>query len=236
MISASEKLILVVDDESRIVRFVRMNLELEGYQVAAAATGMEALEKVRDDIPDLVLLDVMMPEMDGYEVCRRIRELTTVPILLFTGKATGTEDVVRGFSVGADDYIIKPFRPSELVSRLYARLRSSNETKASGHTYLSPDASIMLNVDRRELVIRGQSTYLPPKEFKLLQLLVRHPGQVFSANAILAQVWGPERIGEPDLVKQCVYRLRKKIEPDPTAPKYIHAVRGEGYYFEISED
>jgi two-component system response regulator RegX3 len=94
----------------------------------------------------------------------------------------------------------------------------------------------MLNVDRRELVIRGQSTYLPPKEFKLLQLLVRHPGQVFSANAILAQVWGPERMGESDLVKQCVYRLRKKIESDPAAPKYIHAVRGEGYYFEVSDE
>ena len=228
--------ILAIDDNSEMLELLEMLLGDEGFEVVTAQDPASGLRAVYQSHPDAILLDVMMPEMDGYEVCRRIRELTAVPILLFTGKATGAKDVVRGFSVGADDYIIKPFRPSELVSRLYARLRSSNETKASGHTYLSPDASIMLNVDRRELVIRGQSIYLPPKEFKLMQLLVRHPGQVFSANAILAQVWGAERIGEPDLVKQCVYRLRKKIEPDPTAPKYIHAIRGEGYYFEISSD
>jgi DNA-binding response OmpR family regulator len=228
--------ILVIDDNAEMLELLEVLLGDEGFEVVIARDPASGLRAVYQSHPDAVLLDVMMPEMDGYEVCRRIRELSAVPILLFTGKATDAEDVVRGFSVGADDYIIKPFRPSELISRLYARLRGSNEARASGHTYLSPDASIMLNVDRRELVIRGQSIYLPPKEFKLLQLLVRHPGQVFSANAILAQVWGTERIGESDLVKQCVYRLRKKVEPDPTTPKYIHAVRGEGYYFEVSGD
>ena len=143
--------------------------------------------------------------------------------------------MVRGFSVGADDYITKPYHSSELVSRLYARLRNSTESRADGCALLSPDASIMLNLDRHELVIDGNSIYLPPKEFKVLQVLLRHPGQVFSVDAILAQVWGTERMGHTDLVKQCVYRLRRKIEPNLSAPRYIHSVRGEGYYFEVNE-
>jgi DNA-binding response OmpR family regulator len=226
--------ILVIDDNAELLELVQQMLSMEGFEVVTAQDPVSGLRAVYQSHPDAILLDIMMPDMDGYEVCRRIRELTDVPVLLFTGKATGADDVVRGFAVGADDYIVKPFRPSELVSRLYARLRTSNESRSSGYGYLSPDASIMLNVDRRELVIRGQSIYLPPKEFRLLQLLVRHPGQVFTANAILVQVWGPERMGDTDLVKQCVYRLRKKIEPDPNAPKYIHSVRGEGYYFEVT--
>jgi DNA-binding response OmpR family regulator len=228
--------ILVIDDNQEILDMVDLMLGQEGFEVVLANDAASGLRAVYQAHPDAVLLDVMMPDMDGFEVCRRIRELTDTPVLLFTGKATDTEDVVRGFSVGADDYIIKPFRASELVSRLHARLRSANDTDTSGCSYLSPDASVMLNIDRRELVLKGQSIYLPPKEFRLLELLVRHPGQVFSTNAILAQVWGSERIGEADLVKQCVYRLRKKVEPHPDTPQYIHSVRGEGYFFEVASN
>jgi DNA-binding response OmpR family regulator len=226
--------ILVIDDSQEILDMLELMLGKEGFEVILANDAASGLRAVYQSHPDAVLLDVMMPDMDGFEVCRRIRELTDTPVLLFTGKATETEDVVHGFSVGADDYIIKPFRASELISRLYARLRGANDNNTSSCSYLSPDASVMLNVDRRELVIKGLSIYLPPKEFRLLELLVRHPGQVFSTNAILAQIWGPERIGEADLVKQCVYRLRKKVEPDPNTPQYIHSVRGEGYFFEVS--
>jgi DNA-binding response OmpR family regulator len=228
--------ILVIDDNLEILEMMELMLNHEGFDVVKAADPVSGLRVVYQEHPDAVVLDVMMPQMDGFEVCRRIRELTDVPVLLYTGKAKQPEDVVRGFSVGADDYLVKPFRPSELVSRLYARLRSNSETRAEAKTYLSPDASVILNTDRRELVLKGETIYLPPKEFKVLEMLLRHPGQVITTNAILAQVWGPERIGQTDLVKQCVYRLRKKIEPDPNTPRYIHSVRGEGYYFEVNSD
>lgn len=228
--------VLVIDDNQEILEMMEFMLSREGFEVVAAMDPVSGLRAVYHEHPDAVVLDVMMPQMDGFEVCRRIRELTDVPVLLYTGKAKEPEDVVRGFSVGADDYLVKPFRPSELVSRLYARLRSNSESRTEARTYLSPDASVILNADRRELVLKGDTIYLPPKEFKVLEMLLRHSGQVITTNAILMQVWGPERIGQTDLVKQCVYRLRKKIEPDPSSPRYIHSVRGEGYYFETNSD
>ena len=226
--------ILVIEDNQDILSLVEIMLTKEGFEVIKASNALDGLRAAYQMHPDAVILDVMMPGMDGFETCRRLREMTDVPVLLVTGKATETEDVVRGFSVGADDYITKPYHSSELVSRLYARLRNSTESRADGTALLSPDASILLNLDRHELVLDGKSIYLPPKEFKVLQALLRHPGQVLSVDAILAQVWGSERIGEPDLVKQYIYRLRKKIEPDANSPQYIHSVRGEGYYFEIA--
>jgi DNA-binding response OmpR family regulator len=174
----------------------------------------------------------MMPSMDGFETCRRLREMTDVPIIFLTGKAKGTEDVVRGFSLGADDYLTKPFDRSELVSRITARLRRSSEHIENEVEYISPTGSVILNCSRHELVLGERSIYLGPKEFEVIRLLIRHAGKVLSRNAILAQVWGPERVGEPDLVKQYIYRLRQKIEPDSSAPQYIHSVRGEGYYFD----
>lgn len=228
--------VLVIDDNREILEMMEFMLRQEGFEVVSAADPASGLRAVYQEHPDAVVLDVMMPHMDGFEVCRRIRELTDVPVLLYTGKAVEPEDVVRGFSVGADDYLVKPFRPAELVSRLYARLRSNHEPRNELRTYLSPDASVILNTDRRELVLKDQTIYLPPKEFKVLEMLLRHPGQVITTNAILSQVWGPEHIGQTDLVKQCVYRLRKKVEPDPGSPCYIHSVRGEGYYFEVNGD
>ena len=226
--------VLVIDDNREILEMMEFMLSDEGFEVVSAVDPVSGLRAVYREHPDAVVLDVMMPQMDGFEVCRRIRELTDVPVLLYSGKAQEPEDVVRGFSVGADDYLVKPFRPLELISRLYARLRSNHEARAEQKTYLSPDASVILNADRRELVLKGQTVYLPPKEFKVLEMLLRHPGQVITTSAILSQVWGPERMGQTDLVKQCVYRLRKKVEPDPSSPRYIHSVRGEGYYFEIN--
>jgi DNA-binding response OmpR family regulator len=228
--------ILVIDDNREILDMMELVLQQAGFEVVVAPDPSSGLRAVYQERPDAVLLDVIMPEMDGFEVCRRIRELTDLPILLYTGKASEPEDIVRGFAAGADDYITKPFRPSELVSRLYARLRNASEARSGTRTYLSPDASVMLNGDRREVVLDGRHVYLPPKEFKLLELLLRHAGQVLSPNAILAQVWGTERMGQTDLVKQCVYRLRRKIEPDLEKPRYVHSVRGEGYYFEVNED
>lgn len=227
--------VLLIEDDAEILNMIEMMLEHEGFEVIKASSAVDGLRAAYRSHPDVILLDVMMPEMDGFEACRRIRELTDVPVLMMTGRAKEAEDVVRGFTAGADDYITKPFNRSELVSRIYARLRGAAEAKEEGCTYLSPDASVILNVNRHELIVEGRNIYLPPKEFQVLQLLLRHPGQVLSVDTILAQVWGPERVGEPDLVKQYIYRLRKRIEPQPDNPKYIHSVRGGGYFFEAPE-
>jgi DNA-binding response OmpR family regulator len=223
----------VIDDDSDTREMHRKVLVQEGFEVVVAHDALSGLRATYQSHPDAIILDVMMPDMDGFEVCRRIREMTDVPILLVTGKATASDDIVRGFSVGADDYLVKPFSPSELISRLLARLHRSSKMQGNESEYLSPDASVILNSDRHELIIEGRTIYLPPKEFQVLRLLLRHPGQVLGLNAILSQVWGAERIGETDLVKQYIYRLRKKIEPDPSSPRYIHSVRGEGYYFQV---
>lgn len=225
--------ILVIDDDSDTREMHRKVLVQEGFEVIVGRDALSGLRATYQSHPDAIILDVMMPDMDGFEACRRIREMTDVPILLVTGKATASDDIVRGFSVGADDYLVKPFSPSELISRLLARLHRSSKTQSNENEYLSPDASVILNSDRHELIIEGRTIYLPPKEFQVLRLLLRHPGQVLGLNAILSQVWGAERIGETDLVKQYIYRLRKKIEPDPSSPRYIHSVRGEGYYFQV---
>ena len=225
--------ILVIDDDRELLKAQQEALSMKGFEVIVASDALSGLRAVYQDRPDAVLLDVMLPEMDGFEACRRIREMTDIPVLLVTGRATTSEDIVRGFAVGADDFVIKPFNQSELISRLLARLHRSSRTEGSEREFLSPDASVILNSDRHELIIEGRSIYLPPKEFQVLRLMIRYAGQVLSANAILAQVWGPERIGETELVKQYMYRLRKKIEPDQTTPKYIHSVRGEGYYFQV---
>jgi DNA-binding response OmpR family regulator len=227
--------ILVIEDEPDMLDMLQLMLTTEGFEVVKAQDVLTGLRSAFQSHPDAILLDVMMPEMDGFEGCRRLRELTDVPILFVTGKATTHEDVVHGFSLGADDYITKPFNPSELVSRLNACLRRSGKREDTNVEYLSPAPSVVLDCGRHELMIENRRVYLAPKEFQVLQLLIRHTGKVLGHDAILAQVWGPERVGEQDLVKQYIYRLRRKIELDPNTPLYIHSVRGEGYYFEVNE-
>ena len=227
--------LLIIDDEPELLEMLEILLVGEGFEVITAQDALSGLRSAYQAHPDAILLDVMMPNMDGFEACRRLREMTDVPIIFLTGKAKGTQDVVRGFSLGADDYLTKPFDRSELISRLTARLRRSSEHVDNEVEYISPTASVILNCSRHELVLGEQSTYLGPKEFEVIRLLIRHAGQVLSRNAILAQVWGPERVGEPDLVKQYIYRLRQKIEPDPSSPDYILNVRGAGYMFASGE-
>jgi DNA-binding response OmpR family regulator len=221
--------VLVIEDEPEMLEMLRIMMETEGFEVVVAQDALSGLRAAYQTHPDAILLDVMMPEMDGFETCRRLREMTDVPILFITGKATTMDDVVHGFSLGADDYLTKPFNRSELISRLNARLRRAGERTGNDIEYISPAASVILNCSRHELVLGNRSIYLGPKEFEVIRLLIRHAGKVLSRDAILAQVWGPERVGEPDLVKQYIYRLRQKIEPAPDMPKYIHSVRGEGY-------
>ena len=225
--------VLVIEDNKEVLTMVQMMLEREGFEVIMAENALIGLREAYRTHPDIVLLDVMMPEMDGFETLQRIRELTDVQVIIMTGHATGAEDVVRGFTTGADDYITKPFNRAELISRIYARLRGGAGTDSGTNAYVSPDASVILNVDRHEITIEGRHVYLPPKEFSVLQLLLRQPGQVVPVDTILAHVWGEERVGEPDLVKQYIYRIRKRIEAGPDSRRYIYSVRGGGYYFEV---
>ena len=227
--------VLIIEDDSDMREMLEMILTAEGFEVVLAHDALTGLRAAYQTHPDIILLDVMMPNMDGFETCRRLREMTDVPVMFVTGKATDMEDIVRGFSLGADDYLIKPFNRSELISRLNARLRRFKDRSNTEIEYISPAASVILNCSRHELVIGERSIYLGPKEFEVMRHLIRHTGKVLSRDAILAQVWGPERVGEPDLVKQYIYRLRQKIEPDPDTPRYLHSVRGEGYYFDVAD-
>lgn len=224
--------VLVVDDQQEMLDMLNLILTSAGFEVLCASDGASALRAAYQYHPDAILLDVMMPGMDGFEVCRRMRDLTNVPIIFVTAKAS-IEDIVSGFTAGADDYLVKPFHHLELITRLTACLRRNIDREGDKSRVIFPSPSLILDCDRHELEIGGRKVYLTPNEFKVLRLLMRHAGRVLSTDAILAQVWGPEYIGEPDLVKQYIYRLRQKIEPDPNAPRYIHTVRGEGYYFEI---
>jgi DNA-binding response OmpR family regulator len=226
--------VLVIDDQPDVLAVLQVMLTAEGFEVVAAKDALGGLRAAYQDHPDAILLDVMMPDMDGFEACRRLREMTDVPIIFLTAKGT-IEDIVHGLSLGADDYVVKPFERSELVSRLTACLRRSGNRGDDGGDYLFPAESIVLDCDRHELVVGNRTVYLTPKEFDVLRLLVKHSGKVLSTDAILTRAWGPEWIGEPDLVKQYVYRLRRKIEDDPGAPRYIHTVRGGGYYFDTED-
>jgi len=224
--------ILVIEDDPEVRDLLELTLGAEEFEVITASDVASGLRAAYQQHPDAIILDVMLPAVDGFEGCRRLREMTSVPILFLTGKATTTEDIVRGLSLGADDYITKPFSRAELISRLKAALRRAGDTPEGEATRLFPTPNVVLDCDRHELTIDDRTIYLCPLEFRVLELLVRHAGRVLSHDAILAQVWGPERIGESFLVRQYIYQLRQKVESDASAQQYIHAVRGEGYYFE----
>ena len=228
--SAEDRLILVVDDEPRMVKFVRMNLELEGYRVSEATNGLDALDKVRDELPDLVLLDVMMPEMDGFEALERIREVSTVPVIMLTVKGE-EEDRIRGLELGADDYVTKPFSPRELASRIKAVLRRAEMAAPLEKTAIVIDDDLSVDFQRREVIVRGEQVKLRPTEYRLLYHLVKNAGWVMTHEMLLAKVWGYEYREESHLLRLYITYLRKKIEPDPSHPKYILTERGVGYRF-----
>ncbi|MDQ1300113.1 MAG: operon transcriptional regulatory protein KdpE [Chloroflexota bacterium] len=224
------KRILVTDDEARMRRFVRMNLDLEGYDVFEAENGLVALQRVRDDMPDLVLLDVMMPDLDGFETLARIREMSSVPVIMLTVKGD-EEDRIKGLDLGADDYITKPFSPRELVSRIRAVLRRVEPTKAAADEPLVIDADLAIDFRRRDVIVRGERIKLRPTEYRLLLHLVENAGWIVPQETILSKVWGPEYRDDTQLLRLYVNYLRKKIEPDPANPRYIFTERGVGYRF-----
>ncbi|MBO4494442.1 MAG: response regulator transcription factor [Clostridiales bacterium] len=225
--------ILVVDDEESLVELLRTNLERDGYEVISASDGMAAIELAERQKPDLILLDWMMPKMDGFEVCKRLRPKTTAPIIMVTAK--GEEiDKVLGLEMGADDYITKPFSPREVLARVRAQLRRN--------TYVDKDTSVKenilrigdLEIDKAAYQIRrdGKDVDLTFREFQLVLFLAENAGQVFSRESLLEHVWGYEYFGDVRTVDVTVRRTREKLEPDQKNYKYILTKRGVGYYFE----
>lgn len=222
--------ILVVDDEERMVRFIRMNLEHDGFQVSEAFNGKQAIQKLRDVTPDLILLDVMMPDLDGFEVLESIREISNVPVVMLTAKGE-EDDRVRGLEGGADDYVAKPFSPRELVSRIKAVLRRTESASGSMHGLIEIDKRLKIDFDRREIWLEGKLVKLRPTEYRLLYHLVQNAGWVVSHDQLLQKVWGYEYRNEPHYVRLYVNYLRQKLENDPADPKYILTERGVGYRF-----
>ena len=222
--------ILVVDDERRMVGFIRLNLEQDGFEVIEAYNGTEALDRLRDSLPDLILLDVMMPDIDGFEVLRTIREVSQVPVIMLTAKGE-EDDVVKGLELGADDYVTKPFSPRELVSRVKAVLRRGSTFEEGDEGVIEVDDRLRIDFGRREVWVDDELVKLRPTEYRLLYHLVKNAGWVLTHDQILTKVWGYEYRDEPHYVRLYINYLRKKIEEDPSNPVYILTERGVGYRF-----
>jgi DNA-binding response OmpR family regulator len=224
--------VLIIDDELKTLELLAMRLTDDGYLVEKAATGEQGLRMAYTFHPDVIILDIIMPGMDGLQVCKQLRVMTDAVILFVTVRSR-TEDVVRGLREGADDYIIKPYKYQELRARIVACLRRRKETKLPPLRLAQGEAILTTDPSRRLIFLNdGRSVQLTPTEFELLEYLIKNQGRVLSADAILANVWGPGYSGEHQLVKQFIYRLRSKLEPDPSDPEYILTVRGSGYTFE----
>ncbi|MFQ6100464.1 MAG: response regulator transcription factor [Anaerolineae bacterium] len=227
---ASRELILVVDDEPRMTRFIRMNLELDGYRVIETHNGLEALERVRTNLPDLVILDVMMPELDGFETLEMLREVSNVPVIMLTVRAN-EEDKVRGLELGADDYVTKPFGARELASRVKAVLRRTRGPVTAEQAILHIDDRLSVDFNSHEAIVEGKRIKLRPTEFRLLYHLIENAGWVVPHETLLAKVWGYEYREEIQYLRLYITYLRQKIEPDPSNPRYILTERGVGYRF-----
>ncbi|HLN12284.1 MAG TPA: response regulator transcription factor [bacterium] len=222
--------ILVVDDEPHIVELVKYNLTQEGYEVVVSYDGRDALEKARAVGPDLVVLDLMLPYVDGREVCRALRRESSVPILMLTAKDT-EQDRVLGLELGADDYVTKPFSPRELVARVRAILRRSAHDTSPSEEIPVTAGGLLLDPKTHEVRLSERLIELTTKEFDVLRLLMSHPNQVFTRDFLLEHIWGYEYFGSTRTVDMHISRLREKIEDDPIAPTFIMTVRGVGYKF-----
>ncbi len=230
MTAQSKPTILIVDDEPRMVRFVKMNLDLEGYLTLEANNGMQALEKVRNHQPDLVLLDVEMPGMDGFETLHRIREVSDAPVIMLTVRSD-EDDRIKGLDLGADDYITKPFSPRELSSRIRAVLRRFEQPGRLQDQIIAIDDRLQVDLQRRQVIVDGERIGLRPTEYRLLYHLIQNAGWVVPHETLLTKVWGHEYIDDNHLLRLYITYLRQKIEPDLANPRYIFTERGLGYRF-----
>ncbi|HBV95610.1 MAG: transcriptional regulator [Peptococcaceae bacterium BICA1-7] len=230
--------ILVVDDEDKIRNIIRMYFTREGYGIGEAANGREALDRFKEEKYDLIVLDIMMPDMDGWEVCRRVRAGSSVPIIMLTAKGEEVDRIV-GLEMGADDYMVKPFSPRELLARVKAVLRrtardpdsgGNNELKAAG-----AKAAVQINIETRSVTVCGQTVPLTVKEFDLMCYMSRHPGRAYTRDELLQGVWGFDYYGDTRTVDTHINRLRDKLNKVPGCPDVIRTVWGVGYKFEVVE-
>jgi DNA-binding response OmpR family regulator len=229
-VGGAQRRILLVDDEPDLLRAVRLYLEDQGYLLFTAENGQDALEAVRTRLPDLVVLDVRLPDLDGFEVLHRLREASNVPVIMLT--VQGEEaDRVRGLRLGADDYLAKPFSQRELAARIAAVLRRAEQPAHVPKTELVVDDRLRLDFDRNEVWADGKRVSLTPTEYRLLYHLASNPGRVMPFEALLTRVWGWEYRGADHYVRLYVSYLRQKLEPDPSTPRYILTEKGLGYRF-----
>ena len=223
--------VLVVDDEKLIVKGVRFSLEQDGMEVDCAYDGEEALEKIQNNTYDIVLLDIMLPKMDGFEVCQHVREFSDVPILMLTAKGDDM-DKILGLEYGADDYITKPFNILEVKARIKAiTRRASKGAQQKKDDAIIKASDMTLDTDSKRLHIENKEINLTSKEFDVLELLVRNPDKVYSREKLLGLVWGSQYPGDVRTVDVHIRRLREKIEANPSEPKYVHTKWGVGYYY-----
>ena len=229
-----QKKIIVIDDEKNIVNIIKFNLKKEGYVVITASDGQEGLEKIFSQNPDLILLDIMMPKMDGYEVCKKVREKINTPIIMLTARAEEV-DKVLGLELGADDYVTKPFGIRELMARVKANLRRKevSEKSVSENTNILEFGKLIIDVDRYEVRKDEKIIELTFREFELLKFMAQQRTQVFSRELLLEKVWGYEYFGDVRTVDVTIRRIREKVEDDPGKPVYILTKRGVGYYFGV---
>lgn len=220
-----QRTILVVDDDNGLRELIRINLEHEGYGVIQAANGLQCLNTVREQRPDMVILDVMMPEMDGLEACGKVREFSQVPILMLTAKVQ-SEDVITGLDKGADDYLIKPFNMDELSARIRALLR---RVPPAYRPLSAGDGQVQIDQQKREVRVRDEVVDLTPTEYHLLLILAEHAGKVVAHETLLRAVWGQEYTKDNDYLKVYIWHLRRKIEVDPRNPKLLLTEWGVGY-------
>ena len=219
--------ILIIEDDNELAEFIRWQLTRAGYETQTTHRSTEGVEKVREWQPDLVILDVMMPDMDGWTACQQIQGISNIPIIFTT--ALGTEkDIVRGLEMGAEDYLVKPFGPKELIARIRTVLRRQR-VPSDRHEHIYTNGALYVNLDTREVRVNGQAVELTPIEFKLLTCFVEQEGIVLTHSFLLSQAWGPEHEDERQYLKLYIWYLRQKLEADPTHPKLILTQRGVGY-------
>lgn len=223
--------VLIVDDEKLIVKGIRFSLEKDDYEVDTAYDGGEALEKARENTYDVILLDLMLPVMNGMDVCRQIREFSDVPIIMLTAKGEDM-DKILGLEYGADDYITKPFNILEVKARIKAILRRTRAAKKNVEENVIVNGDVRLDKDNRRVQICGREINLTGKEFELLEFLVANPGQVYGRAKLLQLIWGKDYPGDERTVDVHVRRLREKIEPNPSEPRYVQTKWGVGYYYQ----
>lgn len=225
--------VLIADDDIATLHLLGMGLEKEGFIALLASSGSMALKMAYEHHPDAIILDVMMPGIDGFEACRRLREMTDAVIIFVTVKGQA-EDIIKGLRLGADDYMIKPYNYRELLARLMACLRRKDSMKPAPALIGSGNVLLLTDPMRRLVFVNGQEVALTPREFDVLRYLLRNCGRVLSPEAILTNIWGSEYAGDRYLLKQFIYRLRSKLEPNPSEPQYLITIRGSGYMIDTS--